>query len=487
MHGTRSRTRKLWAGSAILLAWACGDDTGAGGGGGGPSGTTAGPGSTTSSATGTATTTVTGATTSASTTGATTSASTTSASTTGSSGGGGQGGMASGGGGSGPATSTSTGNPLDVDGDGWTVADGDCCDEPGTPACDEPAKVNPGAYEFLGNGVDDDCDPSTSDTVAPADCSPSPLVLPTTSLKLTQAMDLCQFTSESPPLAQKKWGVVASDLTLADSTSAPPNLQVGVLADYGPNVLPQKGTAMAALSSGSARAEGDTGYIHPQNGPQPGDFGNFNGMTQVSAPPAYLAANGGTVPNPAACPACLDPECADAFDSARFRLRIRVPTNAQSFSYALKFYTAEYPEFVCQTYNDFFVALLTSSWVPDPMANPPQDPLPADKNIAIDALGNAVSVNNAFLEVCFPAMGAPPGSCPGGTLDLVGNGMGGWNGALTDGAGTAWLTNEAPVVPGETIELEFVIWDAGDHNVDSLVLLDKFRWDLDPASVGLHD
>ncbi len=129
--------------------------------------------------------------------------------------------------------------------------------------------------------------------------------------------------------------------------------------------------------------------------------------------------------------------------------------------------------------------MLTSSWLPDPNANPPQEPLPTDKNIAFDANKNPVSVNNAFFQICFPVAGQPA-SCPGGTLELVGTGMGGWDADLTDGGGTVWLTNDAPVVPGETIEIEFVTWDAGDHNVDSLVLLDKFRWNITPSTVGTH-
>ena len=112
-------------------------------------------------------------------------------------------------------------------------------------------------------------------------------------------------------------------------------------------------------------------------------------------------------------------------------------------------------------------------------------PLPADGNIAFDANHNPVSVNNGFFQVCFPPAGAPAGTCPSGTLDLVGNGMGGWGNDLTDGGGTEWLTNTAPVVPGETIELQFVVWDAGDHNVDSLVLLDHFRWSVTPSPVGV--
>src|SRR5262249_23674010 len=146
------------------------------------------------------------------------------------------------------------------------------------------------------------------------------------------------------------------------------------------------------------------------------------------------------------------------------RARIRVPTNARGFSYQFKFYSAEFPEYLCNKYNDFFVALLSSSWTPDPKAMPPQMPLPADGNIALDAQGNPVSVDNGFFQVCFPPFGAAAGTCPSGTLELVDTGMGGWGANLTDGGGTDWLTNEAPVVPGETIEIEFVIWDAGDHN-----------------------
>jgi hypothetical protein len=380
---------------------------------------------------------------------------------------------------------------LDQDGDGWTVGEGDCCDTPGS--CGNPKLVNPGAFEYPGNGVDDDCDAATPDNAPIPNCSAGALIVPTSSDDLIKAMDLCQFTTESPPKPQKKWGVISTNLLRADGTSAmnsPKDLQVGVLSEYGPNVLPKKGSTMAALASGTARDLADPGYVHPQNGPLAGQNGNFNAGSQVSVPPEWLAAHNGTVPSPGNCPACSGPTCTQAFDSVDLKARIRVPTNAKSFSYSLKFYTAEYPEFVCQQYNDFFITLLSSTWQPDPNANPPQKPLPLDKNIAFDAQGNAVSVNNGFFEVCFPTVNAPPGACPGGTLELVGTGMGGWDVGgqpnLKDGGGTLWLINDSPVVPGETIEIQWIIWDAGDHNVDSLVLLDKFRWNVTPSPVGVH-
>jgi hypothetical protein len=49
------------------------------------------------------------------------------------------------------------GDVTDNDGDGWTEAQGDCCDLVKAP-CAEPWAVNPGASEVPGNLTDDDCD-----------------------------------------------------------------------------------------------------------------------------------------------------------------------------------------------------------------------------------------------------------------------------------------------------------------------------------------
>jgi hypothetical protein len=383
----------------------------------------------------------------------------------------------------------------DDDCDGWTVAEGDCCNN--CFKCGSPANVNPGAFEYLGNGIDDDCDMATLDNQPPTDCTDPPLATPTSTIELVKAIDLCQFTAENPPLAQKKWGVISSSLLLADGTNAmlPKDVQVGVLAEYGPNVKPIKGTTIAALSTGTARDETDVGYIHPQNGQNSGQKGNFDAMTAAPIPADYLAANGGKLPQGKdsmgnACPACSGANCTTAFDSVNFKMRVRVPTNAKSFSYRLKSYSAEYPEYTCQQFNDFFITRLKTSWLPDPNnpnpLDPKNQPLPIDRNIAFDAFNNPISVNNAFYDVCFPYFGAPATACSNGTLELVGTGMGGWNGDLKDGGGTVWLTNEANVVPGETIEVEFIIFDAGDHNVDSIVLLDYFRWGLQPTAAGVH-
>jgi hypothetical protein len=52
------------------------------------------------------------------------------------------------------------------------------------------------------------------------------------------------------------------------------------------------------------------------------------------------------------------------------------------------------------------------------------------------------------------------------------------------GGATAWLTVKGNVVPGETIELRFAIWDTSDHSYDSLVLLDNFQWSTQTTTPG---
>ena len=52
------------------------------------------------------------------------------------------------------------------------------------------------------------------------------------------------------------------------------------------------------------------------------------------------------------------------------------------------------------------------------------------------------------------------------------------------GAGTPWLTTSAPVVPGENMTLEIMLFDVSDNILDSLILLDNFRWNLNPTIVS---
>jgi type IV pilus assembly protein PilY1 len=58
---------------------------------------------------------------------------------------------------------------ADNDGDGYTVAEGDCNDTPGGTGPDAGVNIHPGREEVCGDGVNNDCDGSTSDDCGPLD------------------------------------------------------------------------------------------------------------------------------------------------------------------------------------------------------------------------------------------------------------------------------------------------------------------------------
>ncbi|HYC00900.1 MAG TPA: choice-of-anchor L domain-containing protein [Candidatus Limnocylindrales bacterium] len=344
---------------------------------------------------------------------------------------------------------------VDHDGDGWSANDGDCCE---TAACTpNPEFVNPGAFEMVGNGMDDDCDASTSDDTPAAACSFGQDVTGVTANDIAAAMDLCQTTTPNAALAQRKWGLLSASFLLSDG-SAPTssqlanmqNYQAAALTGYGTAIVPTANVTMAGLSSGRMRDENDPGYVVPASGT---DF------SVTSTPPAaYLTAHGGTLPSQGCEETCATGN--NSRDPIDTRLRIRVPTNAVSVSFDFRFFNADYQTYYCTAYNDFFLALLTSEAAG----------LPADGNIALHG-GNPVSLNNTRFDLC--ANSKPCVSCAGGTAELAGTGM---DDVL--GAGTIWTTATAPVVPGEEITLDLMVFDVTDGSGDSVVLIDNLRWGL---------
>jgi hypothetical protein len=371
-------------------------------------------------------------------------------------------------------------NPsADNDGDGFTVQAGDCSD------CD-PA-VNPGAYDFAGNGVDEDCSGKPDDE--PAGCDEGPAAADGDAMAAAFALGLCRKQAGS------SWGVVAARWVFpngeATSRATADNLEEvgescvregaptnadshGILPNFGTNVLPREGKTLVALSSGVARP-GINVPEDPGLGESP--FGGWM-CTESLAPPGFPK-------DSVACPDVVTAPDTQARDAIALELEIKTPTNARALSFDFDFYTYEWPEYVCSTYNDFFVALLKSS----------HPATPADENITFDGHGNPVSVNNGFVEVCDAAIGKlrPGGKsfeCARGTSELVGTGFDTEDDVLLSGdqeqvvetpsshAATGWLNTMAPVTPGETIRLRFAIWDMFDESLDSTVLLDHFTWTL---------
>src|SRR4029078_455361 len=126
---------------------------------------------------------------------------------------------------------------------------------------------------------------------------------------------------------------------------------------FGTNVVPLGGKSLAVLSTGNAADANDSSpaFANFQTGVDAGRSSGF--------PADWYAQNGNKLPNAPGCPA---PVGATANDPAMLTVVVRVPTNAKSFSISSNFYSAEFPEWTCSPYNDFFVMLLTSAAQPQP-------------------------------------------------------------------------------------------------------------------------
>jgi len=225
---------------------------------------------------------------------------------------------------------------------------------------------------------------------------------------------------------------------------------------------PREGEKMVILSSGVAEE-----IISPAgNTSTPMGGGSLfdlpDPMTRVPVSPDGSA---NCADNPALigtgdCSNTIDVQYAqggDANDLAYLRLMAEVPENTTGFTYDFAFFSVEYPVFYGTQYNDMYVAWLESeTWT---------------GNISFDEFGSPISLNAGFLDF----KDAPnPTDCPVPceAPELAGTGLEGH-------AGTRWLTTNAPVVPGETIELYFTIFDLADGALDSVVLLDNFLWTCD--------
>jgi len=368
---------------------------------------------------------------------------------------------------------------IDQDGDGYTSCHGDCCD---STECSNPAEVNPGAFEVPGDGIDNDCDGMIDNAVGL--CDTGLAADSSMAMDYAKAIDLCQTAT----MADKKWGVIDAKLSLTDGMGTPDGKSRSIRPKFGTNTMPQLGSSMAVISSGVAAAKNDAGWQDAQSDAyMPG--------TSAPFPADFLMANGGKLPNAPGCPGANP--LSSANDPVMLTLKIRVPTNAHSFSIKSNFYSAEFPEYTCSPFNDFFVILLDSTY----NGNPPN---PMDKNLAFYSPPNSmmtypVGVNLAANDTGLFTQCKNGGTgCAGlnqgmihtclNTIDLAGTGFdaatGGCGDSNLEGGATGWLTTTGNVVPGEVITLRIAIWDTSDERLDSLALIDAFTWSAEGSDPG---
>jgi hypothetical protein len=363
-----------------------------------------------------------------------------------------------GGGGSGPIPCENPGPDEDFDQDGYTINEGDCDD------CDP--NQNPGAIEAPtkkgDKAFDEDCDGTIDEQEPVVVCDETVAVDEMDPKVAARAVGICKESS-----GPKDWGLIDAKWVLPDGAAVPSayasefHLGHGVLPKFGAVVKVREGARLLALSSGAAREPDTDGHKSPS--------GFRKGY-----------ASGHPVGFPKESPACLGIFTGEPHDGAALEVELRVPTNAHGLAFDFNFFTYEWPNYVCSVFNDFFVALL--------------EPFPAkqlDGNISFDSMGNPISVNNAFLDVC-GCPGNPPQPCKaGGKLfncalgnsELLGTGFGFDAGAFSiDHGATSWLTSQAPVTPSgkksSVIKLRWGVYDSGDDALDSTTLIDRFRWIL---------
>jgi len=385
-------------------------------------------------------------------------------------------------------------NTTDCDGDGWMVADGDCCDKAGTCGY-QPELVNPGAIEVLGNGIDDNCNNLTDlfdlqDTLSCDNGLASDSANP---VDFARALGICRQTTETPTnLVDKTWGLISAELLRADGSALGDARAASIRPAFGTAINVLEGQSMVVISSGIA-ADATQTTPGPIGGAatshSPGGSVNIATCTNPNCindwfvtanPPIKGASELPVAPN---CGSGTAGSPSTPNDSVMIKLRLRAPTNAKAFSFNSYFFSAEYAEYVCSNYNDQFIALVdTPSGTPSPLPNP------VDKNLMTYNDGNQswpiginIASGTSLFSVCEPQgvstcwdTDVSPASCQLGAAQLDGTGFGGTG--CTVGGGTYWLTTAGNIIPGEILELRIVIWDVGDTTLDSLALVDGFQW-----------
>ncbi|HNT27520.1 MAG TPA: choice-of-anchor L domain-containing protein [bacterium] len=378
-------------------------------------------------------------------------------------------------------------NTDDYDGDGYTYCTGDCCEF--TSECTNPTLVNPGAYDFPDNQIDDNCNDQVDEVVS---CDTGLAEDSTDPVEMARSIGIC------PPEEGKDYGLVTAEMLFPDGTTTsqaaqvpgadsqgnaitvdctpgPPNPDsYAILPKFGSVLVPHEGERFFMMSSGIADDPIPPAAMSDQN------ISTETMCTRSNAPTDWYAANGSKFPSSPSCGAAGDPGKEPLNDPVMLQVKVKVPLNARSFSVDIYFSSREFPEYVCE-YNDFFVALLDSTYT----SSDPNLQNPTDKNLAMDEAGNPVGINLApagLFRVCCQGGALQCGYdplhnyaqfCTLGPDELTGTGL--YDGDDKNGA-TGWLVTKGNVVPGEEITLRFAIWDALDHVLDSEVILDNFRW-----------
>ncbi len=426
---------------------------------------------------------------------------------------------------------------TDQDGDGYIRCENDACDIPEECPGHDPALINPNAFEVPNNGLDDNSN-GEIDEVVTCDSGVSMSGIKNNGEYLAKAMDTCEgYISATLSLAGDPVTESICDGPATQGSDGnsqlPPEIQRPSLTEpyfddkyktyavankFGNVITANKSDLLTILSTGpynsptmnASEATLDAGDMKTAS-KVPTDW--INRQKNCKFPESEACKGEGVISTEELDDQCSGTESPSVQDPIMLTVKMKVPINANAFSFDFYFFSIEFPGLVCTEYNDFFIALLDSTFNE---VNPNSERKNNwDKNMAVDDKKNPMGVSiapNGIFRRCDKegCSGSGIGGIGGGNKngecdaceqpeELAGTGFQyecttiPIIGKQCDGhGGTGWFAASGNVVPGEEITLRFAVWETGsvpygpDHSYDTTVLLDNFQWYEKEVTPGIR-
>jgi hypothetical protein len=371
------------------------------------------------------------------------------------------------------------------------------CDGDGYPAskdCDDLEKsINPEAYDFPDDGIDNDCDGTKDNPVTTCDATPAEV---TSKLAFARSIELCPQRAVTKtgkvydPAVKVEWGKISGkliDLPLINPTTSETAADgTQILGGFGNNA-PRGGSNFFGMQSGKLL----------ETDPRGSEGGSLvpNACKAVGLKDADCKSlSSGTLTPAGDAGGPFDIFGLGAANFQEVKITIKAPSNAKAMSFDFAFFSSEFNEFVNTNFNDAFFALAKTKKI-DGM------------NVAKDEKGNAITVNSGFFQLCPRAPG--PSSLAAAKRDALRNCVGmdgdtgksifgtlrgthfdGASAGATDGiektgkyvygGGSGWLRSKFEVTPGEEFTIRFIIFDTSDSKLSSAVVVDNVLWEKSP-------
>ena len=249
---------------------------------------------------------------------------------------------------------------------------------------------------------------------------------------------------------------------------------------------PPEGAVMLALTTGTLPLPDASGRIAlplGQTNAADGDNGNPNDAALPSPVAGAPGSNGGAGGTPfSGCDGVGD--CSDTLpallaaggpphDLVSFAFEVAVPEGAHGWRVDLAWLSAEFPARVDEAANDAFVWWVSSEAYVGNIATLDGEPMTATGLRPQIVEGGFVGDSPALIETGMGGTTAQPCEYPWAS----------W-GSCPRGGASGWLTLDGPANPGEVIGFTGVLFDQGDTELDTIVLVDNWRFHCPGCTPG---